>query len=274
MAIPPSEFLQHAKSLAVGQTGRFYHKCGPGKVLHVGNSGDRYWCKCYRCHEGGVVEKTHAILAKIPDQKRFMPWPDDAKDLAHWPVYTQEVLLKQLYSKGIDRYIMLGDTHVWYSEKQGRLLFGTRLGWLGRATRGQNPKWAGYGYPAPDYGAHPQDADKGTVVVTEDYLSAMKVRWAIGSTYDATVHALLGTELRTRHLSDLLSAGTQRLVTFLDGDSAGGRGSVDVARRARGMGLVTANVGPPEGLDPKDLQKEQILTLLGGVLSSYQSSKP
>lgn len=265
-AIPPSEFLHHAKSLAVGQTGRFYHKCGPGKVLHVGNAGDRYWCKCYRCHKGGVVEKTHATLTRLPDQKRFMPWPDDAKDLNQWPSYTQDMLLKQLLAKGIDRHVMLSDSHVWYSEKQGRLLFGTRLGWLGRATRGQNPKWAGYGYPAPEYGAHPSDVVSGTVVVTEDYLSAMKVRWALQGVQGVTAHALLGTELRDKHLLDLLDAGTERVITFLDGDGAGRRGSVDVAKRARGMGLVVQNVAPPEDHDPKDLQKQQIQTLLGGVL--------
>ncbi|QJF74587.1 hypothetical protein PssvBMR16_gp18 [Pseudomonas phage MR16] len=106
MPIPPSEYLQHAKSLAVGQTGRFYHKCGPGKVLHVGNSGARYWCKCYRCHQGGVTEKTHATLARIPDQKRFMPWADDAKDLNQWPGYTQELLL--------NRTLRLQHQHVHY----------------------------------------------------------------------------------------------------------------------------------------------------------------
>jgi hypothetical protein len=215
---------------------------------------------------GGVVDKTHATLTRLPDQKRFMPWPVDAKDLNTWPVYTQEVLLKQLYTKGIDRQIMLGDTHVWYSEKQGRLLFGTRLGWLGRATRGQNPKWAGYGYPAPEYGAHPLDKTSSTVVLTEDYLSAMKVRWAIRGKYDATVHALLGTELKTRHLLDLLDGGAEKVITFLDGDRAGRAGAAAVAKRARGMGLVAGNVEPPEGDDPKDLQKEQIIELLGGVL--------
>ncbi|QJD54786.1 putative DNA primase [Pseudomonas phage MR6] len=266
MAIPPSEFVHHAKSLAVGQTGRFNHKCGPGKVLHVGNAESRYWCKCYRCHQGGVLDKTHATMTRIPDQKRFMPWPDDAKDLSQWPAYTQELLLKQLYTKGIDRQVMLGDSHVWYSEKQGRLLFGTRLGWLGRATRGQNPKWAGYGYPAPEYGAHPLDTPTSTVVLTEDYLSAMKVRWALQGVQGVTAQALLGTELRTRHLSDLLDAGVQKVVTFLDGDRAGRSGSIDVARRARGMGLVTGNVEPPEDHDPKDLHKEQILNLLGGAL--------
>ncbi|QJD54905.1 primase/helicase protein [Pseudomonas phage MR7] len=273
MAIPPSEFVHHAKSLAVGQTGRFNHKCGPGKVLHVGNAESRYWCKCYRCHQGGVLDKTHATMTRIPDQKRFMPWPDDAKDLSQWPAYTQELLLKQLYTKGIDRQVMLGDSHVWYSEKQGRLLFGTRLGWLGRATRGQNPKWAGYGYPAPEYGAHPLDQTTPTVVVTEDYLSALKVRWAIQGVHDATVHALLGTELKTRHLLDMLDGGAERVITFLDGDSAGRTGARAVAKRARGMGLGAGNIEPPEGLDPKDMQKAQIVDLLGGVLSSYQSSK-
>jgi hypothetical protein len=267
MAIPAHEFLHHAKSLAVGQSGRFPHKCGPTRVLHVGNAPDRYWCKCYRCHQGGVVEKTHVILAPIANQKRFMPWPDDAKDLALWPAYTQEVLFKLLLEKGIDRQVMLGDTHVWYSEKQGRLLFGTRLGWLGRATRGQLPKWAGYGYPAPEYGAHPLDTPTPTVVLTEDYLSAMKVRWAIHGLPGVSVQALLGTELKTRTLADLLSGGTTtRVLTFLDGDSGGWNGVPLVHRRARGMGLSVGNIITPTGKDPKDLTKQHIIDLVGGAL--------
>jgi hypothetical protein len=181
-------------------------------------------------------------------------------------MYTQEVLYKLLLQKGVDRQTMLGDTHVWYSEKQGRLLFGTRLGWLGRATRGQQPKWTGYGYPAPEYGAHPLDKAATTVVLTEDYLSAMKVRWAVHAQTDVQVHALLGTELRTRHLSDLLDSGCQRVVTFLDGDSAGRVGVTLVHRRARGMGLQVGNISTPEGCDPKDLHKDRLIELVGGVL--------
>jgi len=77
-----------------------------------------------------------------------------------------------------------------------------------------------------------------TVLLTEDFLSAMKCRWALKETHPhVTAQALLGTVLRDAHLSALVGAGVDELVLFLDGDSAGDDGVVAVRRRARGLGI-------------------------------------
>lgn len=279
MALPTDEWLHHAQRLAVGQSARVRHKNELTPAMSVRNMPDRWTCYCHRCHEGGVVMKTHAVLTRLPDQKRFMPWPEDAKPLEEWPLYEQETVYKFLLEKGIDCQEHLSAIPVLYSRSQGRLILGSSQGWLGRATRGQLPKWTGYGYPAPAYGAAPADGAGGRdVVLTEDYLSALKVRWACAREgLDVVAQALLGTELRDRHLLDLLGAGTARAVLFLDGDKAGDRGNVLVSKRLRGAGIRTIVARTPRESDPKDLTTEQIVKIIGeciGTPTAPRSSEP
>ena len=260
MGLPSREWLAQAQRLAVGASARVRHNNEATPAMVVYNLPDRWVAKCHRCHQSGVVLKAHASLAALPDQKRFMPWPQDAKPLTSWPVGTQELLYKLLLTKGFDWQVMAPDVPLWYSEKQGRLLFGTRLGWLGRAANGQLPKWCGYGFPAPAYGAHPTDPIGEVTIITEDLLSALKTRWAVQQVLPGVVaHAALGTELSNKHLQHLLEGGCKAVWTFMDGDPAGDKGSRLIVRRAHGMGLQTRVIQTPRGRDPKDQSKEELL---------------
>lgn len=271
MGLPTAEWLRYAQRLAVGQVARVRHKTEPTSALTVKNLPDRWTAYCYRCNDGGVVLKSHAILSRVPDQKRFMPWPEDAKPITEWPLHEQETIFKLLLDKGIDHQAMLADIPLWYSRAQGRVILGSAQGWLGRATRGQLPKWAGYGYPAPMYAGVPADAHRllgSTVVLTEDYFSAIKCRWALTGTEGVLAQACLGTVLRDRQLAALSTAGVRRVATFMDGDRAGDNGASKVARRARGMGLDCVALQCPRGKDPKNLTKQEILECLTPLLTT------
>lgn len=278
MALPDHEWLHLAQRLAVGQSSRAYHKNEATPAMTIRNLPDRWTAYCHRCHQAAVKLKTHAVLSRVPDQKRFMPWPADAKPLEEWPLYEQETIFKLLLEKGIDRQVHLAPVPVWYSRDQGRLILGTSLGWVGRATRGQLPKWTGYGYPAPAYAAAPGALVTGaSVVLTEDYLSALKFHWALRGTGGGTPWtgiACLGTTAGDRLAVALLEAQPDRVVVAFDGDSAGVRGRTDVLRRLRGLGLHAIACNTPSGYDPKDLTQEQLIQLIGEGVGTPIASSP
>lgn len=256
-------WLPLAKQLPIGQSRRLRHSC-PGRVrstnatnMVVANKDDRYVAFCQSCRKGGVQMKTHVIIRPVADQQRFMPWPDDA---APWQGQDEAPALHALLlAKGIDPQTMCPDQVIWYSKKQRRLLFGTALGWIGRSAAGQSPKWTGYGYPAPEYHKHPTDDWKDVWVVTEDYLSALKVRWAAP---EFTAVGLCGTAMPDALGAQLVQHKPALVVTFMDGDKAGRDGAVRVAHRVRGLGFECINIDTPEGLDPKDLHKHQLQELV------------
>lgn len=254
---------------------RVRHLHEPTPAMTIANKGDCWEAYCHRCHKGGRVSKTHVVLSAVPDQQRFMPWPQDAKLLSLWAPWIQEPLYGFLLSKGVDIGTMLSDVPLYYSQSQRRLLFGTKVGWLGRATAGQLPKWTGYGYPAPAYGAHHLDPVQSTVVLTEDLLSAFKCRWALKESHpNVSSQALLGTVLRDAHLAALIAAGVGTLVLFLDGDTAGDDGIRAVRRRGQGLGLRVVVAQCPRDKDPKDLTKQQIINLVGGALGGSNFTSP
>ena len=111
---------------------------------------------------------------------------------------------------------------------------------------------------------HPHDSPApGAVwVLTEDLLSAYKVRRAVP---EYTAVACLGTRLSTKLLERML--GSFFVIIFFDGDAAGDKGATAVAKRLRGLGLNCKAVRPPDGLDPKDLPINQIRELLCPAIS-------
>lgn len=257
MALPDNEWLAKAQALAVGQTKRTYHNEESRANLIVGNDIDRWWSYCHRCHEGGVVMKEHVVIgAEVEQQSRLMPWPSDALPPGAVPDVYRSVY-SQMLRKGIDLNTMLPGVPMFLSVAQGRLLLGSSQGWLGRAIGPVQPKWCCYGQRPPVYAMHPADQITGPVVLTEDYLSALKLRW---SGVPATPVAVLGTSLHTRLMSALLPV-TEVFIAF-DGDKAGRDGTVAVARRLRGLGKVVRECVVPDGLDPKDMHAKQLRELI------------
>lgn len=268
------DWLPHAKRLPVGQSKRLRHQC-PGRVrssnatnLIVKNESDRFVGYCQSCRKGGVSMKTHVIIKRTEDQERYMPWPDDA---VNWlDVEQAPALHALLLDKGIDPGVMCPDQVIWYSQKQRRLLFGTHRGWIGRAAANQAPKWTGYGYPAPEYHKHPADPWGSVWVVTEDYLSALKVRWA---TPEFTAIGLSGTKLPDALGAELVKHQPTLVVTFMDGDKAGRDGAVRVAHRVKGLGFQCVDIHTPEGKDPKDLHRHELQELINGAVSAARTAR-
>ena len=278
MPLPHNEWLAKAQALPVGQSRRTYHNEENRANLVVGNDVDRWWAYCHRCHEGGVLMKEHVDLSQaVQQQERVMPWPADAVPYGTDPVISQYAW-RMLLPKGIDLHSMLPGVPMYTSKEQQRLIVGSAQGWLGRALGNVQPKWVAYrspGKPVPVYAGHPHDTVQGTVVLTEDYFSALKIRWSIQDASTQTVQvpgmqgaqaaratavAALGTSLHTRLLAALLAC--DRVLVSFDGDRAGRDGTVAVARRLRALGKPVTELRVPDGLDPKDMRSDQIKELL------------
>ena len=262
MPLPHNEWLAKAQALPVGQSKRTYHNEENRANLVVGNDVDRWWAYCHRCHEGGVLMKEHVDLSQaVQQQERVMPWPADAVPFGTDPVISQYAW-RSMLGKGIDLHTMLPGVPMYTSKDQQRLIVGSAQGWLGRALGNVQPKWVAYrspGKPVPVYATHPHDTVQGTVVLTEDYFSALKIRW---STYGRplTGVACLGTSLHTRLLAAILVC--DRVLVAFDGDGAGRDGTVAVARRLRALGKPVTELHVPDGLDPKDMRSDQIKEML------------
>lgn len=260
--IPREDWLHLAKRLTIGSSKRVYHaqECRPNLV--VANRGDRYTCYCHRCHEGGVVLKEHAVLEVAP-QKRVMPWPADAVHISKLDNYQRLNVARFLATKGMDFETMLYDEYMWYSALTRRILFGTRAGWLGRTDINAEPKWCNYAHPTPSYAEHPLQIAQPVVVLTEDYLSALKIRWAVPNVEPI---ALLGTRISKELLLILIKQKPTAVLGFFDGDKAGDEADKAISKRLRGLGLNYVSINRDVGCDPKDLSAKELQLKINEVL--------
>lgn len=261
MALPENEWLHKAQALAIGQTSRTYHNEESRANLVIGNDVDRWWAYCHRCHEGGQVQKTHVVVgAEVQVQERFMPWPEDALPAPSSPLYRG--VYRTLLGKGIDLGSMLPGVPTYISQRQGRLILASAQGWLGRAIGAVQPKWCAYSNPGQRpavFAHHPHDRIARRCVVTEDYFSALKIRWTLNDP-ETTAIAALGTRVHNRLAAALLEA--DEVLFAFDGDRAGADGWPAAARRLRGLGKSVRICDVPQGLDPKDMQAHQIQEML------------
>ncbi len=233
----------------------------------VRNEHDKWSAYCHRCGTGGVVFKEHQKLSAAQvHQAPRQNWPGDAVALAEAPEWLRNRAYALLVQKGIDPGTMLEGVPCMLSQSTQRLILGTRLGWIGRAlSTNVHPKWIEYlgagGYPA--WGQHTLDAALHShVVLTEDFLSALKLHWALrGANHSAL--AILGTKLDQRLVAALLG---RSVLFMLDGDKAGRQGAEKGMRRLRALGIPCAEVRLPEGKDPKDMHKSFILNAINEVV--------
>lgn len=256
--IPLDEWLHLAKKVAIGSSKRVYHKHETTPAMTVKNLPDRYTAYCHRCHEGAVHLKEHAALSPINVQAKFMPWPDDAVLFANAAVWEQMKVFEFLVTKGIDYSTMLKDVPMYLSNKHGRLIIGTGQGWIGRALRGQVPKWATYGKPAV-FGIGVAESISKRVVLVEDYLSKIKGQWAVP---EVTWIACLGTRPHQKLIAAMIAAGVESIGIMFDGDKAGNSGYAEAAKRLKGLGFKVDRIDTPSNCDPKDLTHEQLRRLV------------
>ena len=101
-----------------------------------------------------------------------------------------------------------------------------------------------------------EGTQESTVVLTEDILSAIKVRWYT----TLPCIALRGTAVRTDTLALILLDYT-RVLIFLDGDTAGRVGSTKASKLLDTVNIPHVIINTPDGLDPKDLKPNELRRL-------------
>lgn len=264
-------WLAACKRLAVGQTARF-RCCGrtPAAVLY--NKPDSWGMFCHRCKSSPYERKQYVSMVQPEILPRVLPAPAHIIRVSQASPETQALVYGFMVSKGL-MPDMLEDA-LW-SDELKRLVFQTGHGtYIARAMHEhQQPKWLmlggaqsyAVGAPAKALGAV---ADAGLVVLTEDYLSARKVQW-VAERYMAGVSlrsiSLLGTRLQLS-LKSLIVQANKPVLLMLDGDAAGDAGTARITRELRPF--VPVSSYQIQGLDPKDMQVQQILEGLNGNMGT------
>lgn len=221
-------WLQACKRLAVGQTARF-RCCGRTPAAVLFNKPEAWQMYCFRCHTSLSERKQYVSLVQPEVLPRVLPAPAKLIQISQTSAEMQAQLYGFLMSKGIWPE-MAGA--VYYSEQLKRLVWDLQNGtYLARALHQyQSPKWVLMGQPA-------QYADAGTwlntgvTVLTEDWLSALKVQY-VSEKYGSepvTAVALLGTRLSLPLKAKLIQLGKPVLL-MLDNDEAGWAGAKMVQR--------------------------------------------
>ena len=255
-------WLQACKRLAVGQTARF-RCCGrtPAAVLY--NKPEAWQMYCHRCKESLSERKQYVSLVQPEVLPRVLPAPAQLIRIHQTSAELQAQLYGFLMSMGIWPE-MAGN--VYYSEPLKRLVWDLQNGtYLARALHQyQQPKWVMLGQSAQYASAQPLQHPTELVVLTEDWLSALKTQW-VSKKYGSqpvTAITLLGTRLSLPLKARLIQLGKPVLL-MLDGDSAGYAGRDTIQRTLKPF-LQTRSytIG---GLDPKDMTCQQILEGLNWI---------
>lgn len=241
-------WLQACKRLAVGQTARF-RCCGRTPAAVIFNKVDAWEMYCHRCHEPQRVRKQYVTLMQPEVLPRVLPAPAQLIQIHQTSAELQAQLYGFLVSKGL--MPEMADA-VYYSEQLKRLVWDLQNGtYLARALHQyQQPKWVMLGQPAQyamvqtswqstpkttqslsESSAQCTQTASSAVVLTEDWLSALKVSWVAGkySSEPVTAVALLGTRLSLPLKAKLIQLGKPVLL-MLDNDEAGRAGAKMVQR--------------------------------------------
>lgn len=241
-------WLQACKRLAVGQTARF-RCCGRTPAAVLFNKPDAWQLYCFRCHTSLSERKQYVSLVQPEVLPRVLPAPAKLIQINQTSAELQAQLYGFLVSKGLMPE-MAGA--VYYSEQLKRLVWDLQNGtYLARALHQyQQPKWVMLGHPAQyamvqtpwpstpkttqslsESSAQCTQTTSSAVVLTEDWLSALKVSWVAGkySSEPVTAVALLGTRLSLPLKAKLIQLGKPVLL-MLDNDEAGWAGAKMVQR--------------------------------------------
>lgn len=253
-----SEWLALAERLPVGQQRRVQHSCGRTPTLVLRSLPEKLTAHCYRCKGWGSKNRTHRVAPSLRLQERHVQYvlPDEYTLLSAEPESTRNFVYSFLTQKGLDPNSI--PQSALYSPKHGRVCFDLGEGrYIARTLYDAVPKWVQY-TEQPEYGKFATvGASTSVRVLTEDYLSALKVQACTG----LQTTALLGTSLSDCLLYELVQT-QQTVLVFLDGDAAGRTGAINVLKTLRLVGTMCRIVHLPPNKDPKDLQIQELRSLL------------
>ena len=274
--LPREEWLQDAQALPVGRSERVYHGAEHRQNMLVKNKPEGWSCWCFSCQDGGFVPKEHVRLQEpdepdVPTDVRtgvctelYVPSDTVAlDDFVNAGTYESRRLVKFLNDKGVSSTILREWNPRVYHD---RVVFSFPECIIGRDFTGVlSAKWKVYNGSSKLSYVHLQakttdDTREGTqestVVLTEDILSAIKVRWYT----TLPCIALRGTLVRTDTLALILRNYT-RVLIFLDGDTAGRVGSKKASKLLDTVNIPHVIINTPDGLDPKDLKPNELRRL-------------
>lgn len=222
-------WLKAAKALAVGQSARF-RCCGRTPAGCIYNKPDSWQLYCFRCKTSITERKQYVSLVQPEVLPRVLPTPAQLIQIHQTSAELQAQLYGFLVSKGIMPE-MAGA--VYYSEQLKRLVWDLQNGtYLARALHQyQQPKWVMLGQPAQYAAAQPLQCPTEQVVLTEDWMSALKIQWVSKkySSVPVTAVSLLGTRLSLALKASLIQMNKPVLL-MLDNDEAGWAGARMVQR--------------------------------------------
>lgn len=260
------DWLEAAKRLPFGHKVRMAHDCSETRDMTVSHGERGYSAYCFRCGNVGFEAHGYQNLAEIQRMRELNSLAQERHSNELPRDLSERIPPEQgrwLFKAGISvhRAASLG---MGWSEKLQRIVIplysrdGELLYWQARATlKGQTPKYINPPISKADllYWVSPTDdgsAEKQTVVVTEDILSAIRVG------KHCTSASILGTKTSDQQAAQL--SAYDEVIYWLDPDAAGREGAQAGVRK---LGLATAARTIESDVDPKNLSDRRIRELLG-----------
>lgn len=263
--LEPQTWLAQAQELALGQSAKADHVCGPGRTMRVAHELKGYRAFCFRCDDSGwyphpelslaeklarAKEKDALEASAIADTRPPMPadfqptgWPDHAR---LW-----------LYRAGLgDREI--GQSGIYYCPRLDRVVLpvvqGDKLAyWQARGFERGRPKYINP--PIDKSSITARYGDSGKLIIVEDILSAIKVGLV------ARGWSILGTTISPTTAASVAAAATSHGVgIWLDPDKAGRTARAKVQRSLSILGIEATIIRTER--DPKHYSREEIKRII------------
>lgn len=245
-----------------GQTNRFEHDCGEGRVLKVSHKDDGYAAWCFRCNDSGFIphpapslSERLARLEALRSAERSasssveLPTPALCDPQDGWPLAARVWLHKAGLSN--DDIIRLG---AYYHPPTGRVVIPVYQGDKLVYWQARDPEWkrgtARPKYlnpPVDKFGLYAKYGSGPVIVLTEDILSAFRVSRV------TEAWSIMGTALAPGVLAALINE-RRPVVTMFDPDAGGHKASASVTKKLAALGVPCYEASPPR--DPKYLTRE------------------
>ena len=249
-------WLRVAKQLPIGGSCRF-RCCGTTKAAVLFNKVASWEGYCHRCKTNFFERKEYVRQVAVVPDKPVSVAPADVINLTDATAQTRQNVYAFLASKGLMPEMV---ENLKWSDQARRIIFPlfADISIARAMTAHQNPKWIQYNgrstfATVPQKPQHVQG-----IVLTEDYLSALKVAHVskhYGSD-NVLVSSLLGTRLDAK-LKVWIIENEIPVQLWLDGDAAGYDGIKRIKRLLKPY--VPVADFTIDGLDPKDMSVQQIL---------------
>lgn len=248
-----TKWLTLAKALRIGRTTKTQH-CGTDRSALVSHNDRGYSLHCFRCHVREFSPHGERSLREIMEQRRQADIlgqsegiPDHATTCEHWPHHVAAWVLRCNLPLEAACY----EFGFRFDVRSGRLLIPLigQAGFLGRATRGEKPKWRIYG-TGSSYAL--LSGQQGYLVVVEDVMSAIAVNRA-----GWPALAILGTSITEAHAQIM---AVPNLVCWFDSDSAGNEAWIKLRKRMALWPTKLTRIMTKR--DPKFIHRAEIKVLL------------